>query len=335
MIGDFINSVLKRFDRRLQCESTFQLIEQHRKALLELYTHAATPRQISTSTTNLIEGIVFSKDRPLQLHGLLESYLRHAADPAPLHVLFKASSGAQRRAYDEVFACFADAKITAREEHQFRDDTRALIAAVQAERVVFLVDDILFIEPFAFADLCRFDLLKWVPTLRLGRGIDYCYTRSVSQKEPPYFAPPGAADPRLVAWNWCEGEHEYAFPLSLDGHIFDRREIEIIAAHSDFVGPNTFETILQLYIEPFLCRQAVAYAKPRLVNVPWNRVQSEWDSRNAGVSDAELLRVWEDGQQLDTSSFDGYVNRSTHEELPLKLVRRSAGAGASATSLRT
>ncbi len=325
MIARAIKALLKRFDRRLQCESTFQLLDRNRHALLALYQNAANADPRSIPGASQIEGIVFSKDRPLQLHALLKSYLHHVESPAPLHVLYKATSPEMECAYRELFTDVSASPIAAHAESNFRDDVRQLLGTIRSERVFFLVDDILFIEPFDLDALCRWDWLRYIPTLRHGRGIDYCYTRSVPQKEPPFLtdAPPG-----FIIWRWQDGEHEYAFPLSLDGHVFHREEIAIIAAHSDFVGPNTLETILQLYIDAFLCRQAVAYEKARLVNVPWNRVQAEWDSRHGTVSEAELLRAWQDGMEVDIHSFSGYKNRSTHEELPLKLIPRKAAISA-------
>ncbi len=106
------------------------------------------------------------------------------------------------------------------------------------------MDDIIFLEPFAFADFLRFDPLKFIPTLRLGRGLTECYTRTQPQLEPPYLS--GLVDnPRLVVWRWKQGEHDYGFPLSVDGQIYSRREIAIIARHSQFGAPNTFENALQ------------------------------------------------------------------------------------------
>lgn len=317
MIGNALNSVLGRFDRRLQCASTFRLIDEERLALQELYTLASTPGD----RRGPIEGVVFSKDRPTQLHALLTSYLRHAADPAPLHVLYKASTDSHARTYREVFECFTPDLIRTVEEGHFRADVLRLLSSISTERILFLVDDIVFIEPFAFADFLDFDWLHTVPALRLGRGLDNCYTRNQPQQEPPYIQDL-TGDPRLVAWRWKDGEHDYGFPLSLDGHIFGRKEIEIIARHSEFAAPNTFENAMQIYLGGFKNRHAVAYAKPCLVNVPLNRVQVEWSSRHGNRHQDELLDAWERGLQWDVASLDGYRNRSTHEEVDVKLVPR-------------
>jgi hypothetical protein len=183
------------------------------------------------------------------------------------------------------------------------------------------VDDIIFLEPFAFADFLSFDPLKFIPTLRLGRGLTECYTRTQPQVEPPYL--PGLVEnPRLVVWRWKQGEHDYGFPLSVDGQIYSRREIAIIARHSQFSAPNTFENALQIFHHEFAERYAVAYEKARLVNVPLNRVQQEWESRHGGMQADALLEAWHKGLRWNVAALDGYRNRSTHEEVEVELVPR-------------
>jgi hypothetical protein len=309
--------VLKRFDRRLQRESTYRLIERKRLATEELLTLAGS----SLEEPATLEGIVFSKDRPTQLHALLASYCRHAADAVPLHVIYKATTSAQEAAYREVFACFESALVRPWAQGKFRDDVRRLLECLPCSRILFLVDDIVFIEPFAFADFLAFDPLKFIPTLRLGRGLTECYTRGQPQVEPPY-VPGVVSDPRLIAWRWKDGEHDYGFPLSVDGQIYSRREMAIIAKYSDFQAPNTFENALQVFNREFAARYAVAYEKACLVNVPLNRVQQEWESRHGCVHEDELLAAWHKGLQWNVAALDGYRNRSTHEEVAVQFVPR-------------
>src|SRR5207244_1818916 len=99
---------------------------------------------------------------------------------------------------------------------------------ISATRIFFLVDDNLFIEPFSFADLCAHDWLHHVPSLRLAAHLDYCYTRGEPQRLPKFHRPENA-DGKMIYWIWSEGEHDWGFPLAVDGHIFCRREIEIIS----------------------------------------------------------------------------------------------------------
>ena len=312
-----INFLLRRFDRRLQCESTYRMVEEKRLALQELFALAGSTLEEPAT----LEGIVFSKDRPTQLHALLDSYRRHAVDAVPLHVLYKATTAEHEKAYGEVFACFDRTLVRPVPEGRFFDDVVALLDRLKCSRILFLVDDIIFIEPFAFRDFLGFDPLKFVPTLRLGRGLTQCYTRGQPQVEPPYLE--GVVkNPQLITWRWKDGEHDYGFPLSVDGQIYSRREMAIIARHSAFQAPNTFEMALQTFATEFAERYAVAYEKACLVNVPLNRVQQEWESRHAGVHEDELLEAWRKGLRWNVAALDGYRNRSTHEEVAVQFVPR-------------
>ena len=129
-------------------------------------------------------------------------------------------------------------------------------------------------------------------------------------------------DSRLIAWRWKDGEHDYGFPLSVDGQIYSRCEIAIIARNSHFKAPNTFENALQVFRPEFAERYAVAYGKACLVNVPLNRVQEEWDSRHGGMETDMLLEAWRKGMRWNVAALDGYRNRSTHEVVEVQLVPR-------------
>src|SRR5258705_11456418 len=48
------------------------------------------------------EGIVFSKDRALQLHALLSSYFLYVKNPVRLYVLYKTSNERHDRSYEEL-----------------------------------------------------------------------------------------------------------------------------------------------------------------------------------------------------------------------------------------
>src|SRR5258708_3999245 len=139
-IGRALNSVLQRFDCRLVSASISRMVEEKRLALEELLALAgSSPDEAAT-----LEGIVFSKDRPTQLHALLDSYCRHAADPVPLHIIYKATTEAHERAYREVFACFAAALIRPVVQGHFHADVVPLLEGLNCTRIVFLVHLILF-----------------------------------------------------------------------------------------------------------------------------------------------------------------------------------------------
>ena len=57
------------------------------------------------------EGIVFSKDRAMQLHGLLSSYFAQVKNPVKLYILYTTSHARHAESYKELERLFADKKI--------------------------------------------------------------------------------------------------------------------------------------------------------------------------------------------------------------------------------
>jgi hypothetical protein len=312
-MGKFLDTILRFADRRLVTGSGYELLSQERNTLRCVAARWATPPSARSECAP--SGIVFSKDRAFQLQGLLRSFALHCTDPdTKLHIVYRASDAAHEAAYQQVFAQGSRDRFIARRESALRDDLLAVLSAIDSDAAYFLVDDIIFVAPFSLRRLASFDLRTHVPSLRIAAGQDYCYTRARPQKIPSLTV----TNEDLIAWRWTEGEHDWGFPLSLDGHLFDRRELECLLHGSQFVAPNSLETSLQIYQPLFLPRKGIAYRQPRLINTPWNRVQTEVDNRHGNFSVAELLVLWQQGRELDIESYAGATAPSTHDELPLR-----------------
>jgi hypothetical protein len=123
-------------------------------------------------------------------------------------------------------------------------------------------------------------------------------------------------------WKWKDGEGDWGYPLSVDGHIFSKNEIYVIAKHSEFSGPNTFESALQEYNDIFIGRYGVCMKRPAIVNIPCNRVQSEWNNASGNIDPDFLLDVWNKGKRIKWETFQGISTNSVHCELKLEFVDR-------------
>ena len=69
------------------------------------------------------------------------------------------------------------------------------------------------------------------------------------------------------------------------------------------------------------CR-GLSYPTSRLVNTPLNRVQNEYDNLHGNVHQQQLLEYWESGFALDLAEMEGFIPRSAHQEIDVKLVKR-------------
>lgn len=275
--------------------------------------------------SSLSMGVVFSMDRALQLHALLGSYQDLVSSRVKLIVIYRASSEAHEKAYQEVFREFTglvDVRCQTR-----RQDFKSLLVNVlsdnNAGKIFFLVDDNMFIERLNLAYFEQQASAYSVPSLRMGQNLVRSYTLQRSQAVPRLSLLDIAANEPLHVWRWKNGELDWSYPLSVDGHFFQRIEILALARTLDFDSPNRFEEQLQKFYEAFSWRLGVCFSKSRLINIPYNRVQTDVENLHGAVHQDDMLRMWQEGYRIDRESYYGIVNESAHQELPLRLKRHA------------
>lgn len=319
--------VLKKFWERftyvLVAREYVETIEREKEALSRLYRVRTSALQ---AIPNAIAGIVFSMDRALQLHALLCSYFEHVSNPAPLYVLYRTSGKLHRRAYEELPELFARRNVVfiAQDSREsFQAQTLQILESLRSVRIFFLVDDIVFINPFDMDDFASCDTRLEVASLRLGEHITKCY---VLQKEQPL--PPWISDVRndrdKLCWLWGEGQLDWGYPLSLDGHLFAADEFYDMIQTFAFASPNQLEAGLQVFKTIFVYRYGISYRTSKIVNIPCNRVQKDFDNLCGSLHQDDLLRRWNDGMQMDYRRLAGLRAESVHQQIPLIFVPRSS-----------
>jgi len=313
-----INYVLKKFGLTLQEQEKMWELE----AFAKLYESSI--KHIPLSGRHPAECIVFSKDRALQLHALISSYLEKVASPVPIHILYQTSTPSHQKAYEEVIKIFPNNNVSFTKQdsdNSFRSNLISLLKSVDSEKIFFLVDDVLFIEDFDIQDFVKFDTDKFVPTLRMGLNLKKCYTVQKEQSLPELM-PDIVKDKDKITWKWDHGIYDWSYPLSLDGHFFSTQEIAIIIQLTEFSAPNTLEDQLQKFRRFFLFRKGIAYKKSRIVNIPCNKVQIENKNLYGDLHQDFLLEQWQQGYQMDFRGLYGFMNESAHQEIPFRFIKR-------------
>jgi hypothetical protein len=318
IICSTINFMLKRFGFTLQeLEKMWE-----RNAFAKLYESRI--KHIPLSSKYPAACIVFSKDRALQLHALISSYLEKVASPVPIHILYHTSTPSHQKAYEEVVEIFPNNNISFTKQdsdNSFRSNLISLLKSVHSEKIFFLVDDVLFIEDFDIKDFVKFDTDKFVPTLRMGLNLKKCYT--VQKEQPlPGLLPDIIKDKDKIAWEWNQGVYDWFYPISLDGHFFSTQEITTMIQLVDFSAPNTLEDQLQKFRRFFLFRMGVSYRKSKIVNIPCNKVQVENKNLCGNMHQEELLEQWKKGFQMDYQRLYGVMNESAHQEISFGFKKR-------------
>jgi len=248
-------------------------------------------------------GIVFSRDRAMQLHALLSGWTENVDGAADLRVLWTSSSPGHEAAYRELESIWGS-RVAFVRESDFRTDLLREVESTPSTHLFFLTDDAVVLQPFRLADCLRPRPSREVFSLTHGEGLEWCFVARRSQRVPALEKNPDGT----IGWTWSEGEPatDWAYPLSVDGKFFSPRECAVLLRHLPFRNPNTLEAALQVYQPLFARRRGIAFSRPALVNVPCNTVQSDFRNHDSGLHTvADLLCLWQDGLRIRHEEFKG------------------------------
>lgn len=264
----------------------------------------------------MIDALIFSRNRPLQLHGLLSSLKRFTnLKPDSLSVLHRYDPSF-KDGLDVLKTIHKDVKFL--EEEDFESQVKSYLKSGQ-DLCTFFVDDMIVKDEVDF-NIPR-NIMMGNPeiltvSLRLGTHLTHCYPTSTSQSVPN-----GNVNSQFFVWKWRGAHYDWGYPFSVDGHIFRRSEIEGWSSHLRFKNPNQFESSLQEIPHIFrLPEIACCYLNSRIFNVPMNRVQHEFKNKNEESSVDDLYKLWMDGKEIDVTVLKGFMNVAAHHpiDLPLK-----------------
>jgi len=252
-------------------------------------------------------GAVFSRDRALQLHALLEGWMACANGPVELVVLWTASDAAHESSYRELSALW-EGRVRFRRETSFRGDLLDEIGSSRTTHLFFLTDDGMVLQPFDIRSCLLPDPARSIFSLTHGRGLDWCFVARKPQGPPPLS---DVGDGRL-SWVWKDGDPgtDWSTPLSVDGKFFSRGEVLLLLSRLPFRNPNTLEMALQVFSPLFVRRTGVCFGRPALVNVPCNTVQTECVNPDTGLHGVrDLLFRWQAGERIRSEEFLGLSPR--------------------------
>lgn len=94
-----------------------------------------------------ISNIVFTKNRPLQLHAYLESFYKHfSADLTQTYLLYKPELF--QKEYKELFSSYPDCKVI--EESDFSNDFLRILSQIDTKYILFGIDDVVYYDSVDF-----------------------------------------------------------------------------------------------------------------------------------------------------------------------------------------
>ncbi len=272
-----------------------------------------------------VTGVIFSKDRPLQLDATIRSFYLHCKDAnkIALKVLYTVSSEQLEEAYAELKREYPSVSFV--REKSFKSDLLSLLQ--DSEYILFLVDDNIFVRDFHVSDVIS--SLQNYPdslgfSLRLGRNTTYCYSLDNEQR-PPEFHPFGEAG--HLRYNWTISDYDFGYPLEVSSSVYRTADILPFISQLSFYNPNTLEGFMADRASEFkdklpflLCfEQTITFCAP--INKVQNTAAANRASDNAAYSPENLLKIFNDGYRIDVLAYNDFLPNSCHQEVVLKLVQ--------------
>lgn len=262
--------------------------------------------------------IVFSRNRPLQLHGYLTSLFQHVEDPEALRVDVLARVEAP---YDAAYRAVRDefvGRVAITERQDFATDLRRCLATANEPLMAFGVDDAVFVAPFSVnrvAAAFRDDEPLGV-SLRLGRNV----VRSMFHG--PVSQPTLQPNSDWLTWNATapDAVGDWGYPWEIDGTAYQtafvESVVEALVESGHCTSPNQLEHYGAQRWPVYTNRRRLwAYPTSRLVVPTVNVIQHDFANGIVGapgLTPEFLLTCWDAGLRMDTERFAQQLYDSVH-----------------------
>ena len=161
-----------------------------------------------------ISVVIFSFNRPMQLHGLLERINENLENPKNIYVIWKCLDQKILNGYIKLKKKFP--LVSFIREKNFQFETERLVKEAD-DHIMFATDDSLLFNRSRIPSISNQNNIICC-LLRLGENISYSHPLNRLIKKPKIFQ---LNEFRL--WEWKRSEGEFGYPMSLDGHIFAKK----------------------------------------------------------------------------------------------------------------
>ena len=305
-------------------------------------------------------GIVFSRNRAVQLDGTLRSFLLNCQDPeeAQLNVIYKATDSLYEQQYQQLMHDYSEFNfIHFVKQMDFRQDLLGLLLEYTMGRpigilnksflrlgayfgpinkhvfainepgyVLFLVDDNIFVRKFTLRDVrdaldVHRDAIGF--SLRLGTNINYCYPLNRAQSIPAY----SQLENHMLKFNWTASDCDFGYPLEVSSSVYRLDELFPLLCSLPFENPNQLEEKMAALairlrgIKPYLLCYDVSVAFCNPINI----VQTVGENRagsSAEYSSESLAKSFDQGSRIRVEEYKNFIPNACHQEVDLVFERR-------------
>lgn len=291
-----------------------------------------------------ILGIVFSKDRAMQLDALLRSFFSHCMDAnqISLKVLYTGSSEVFLDQYSELAAEYPMVDFIL--QNDFKQDVLCLLdiqpsflarffsrkkADNSKKYVLFLVDDNIFIGDFSFSQIVEALGIEEKAlgfSLQLGENINYCYPLNAALCFPPY----ESILANIIRYSWPEAGEGLNYPLEVSSSVYRWPEIAALLPDLAFSNPNILEARMAAKAENYRDTHPYLLSYKRSVTFcnPVNKVQSTYDNKSGHkfeYTTETLAQLFEEGYRVELRPFREMIPEAAHQLVDITFTRKTNG----------
>lgn len=259
------------------------------------------------------DGIVFSFDRPMQLHGYLESLFCNVEGLGKVAVICRSSNSKFKKAYEKVKSSFPQVLFY---EQSSRKEFKPLFIKLFEEtgQYLFFATDDLFVRSKINLNICQ-ELLGTTGSygfyFRLGKNINRSYM--IGNPAP---APQMEAISEGIFKFKFFGNSEWAYPNSVDMVLFEKSSLDKVLPFLEFDKPNSLEGSWAARAN--LNAHGLCFEESKVVNIPANKVNKSTNKFMNSYSVVKLLELFNKGFLLDVAEMSKILPDSPHMPIPLK-----------------
>lgn len=244
----------------------------------------------------IIDQIIWSKDRPMQLDLLLRSSAKFFPGIRRTYVIWHATTQEYAYGYGWAFEVVNEImSLRTIPQLLFKYDVLEILGRSDADYFLGNSDDNVFVAPVPeFNDLRKDEIAL---SLRLNPTVNYCQPASLAIKPPSEWTFDN--DRGVMSWDWtkCDPRGCWGYPEPCDSNIYRRQWWIEQLKDAKFSKPAEMEVWMNTHrdgAKPFMR----CFHESKLLNICANRIQDGSTNPAGSYDPAELCRMYLAGKRI-------------------------------------
>lgn len=272
-----------------------------------------------------VDTIIFSYNRPMQLYALLESMNTHVVHGrGATYVVYRSDNDTYTKAYHLVHEQFQDTLFIQQGDNPAQDFKLLTLQALDISKALYVmlaVDDIIVTNTINLTEcIAALEITNaYGFYMRLGANLTTCYMGNRSQPVPHL----QKITESIAAWQFHNAELDWNYPNTVDMTIYRKKDVENALQQLSYTAPNLLEAYWHQQGISSCHTLGLCYMTSRIVNIPYNQVQTMWNLPHMHEHTAQdLLELFMSGKKIAVHDLSGINNTAAHMEYLFRFIDR-------------